>query len=166
MTDPCKTPLYAVQEAANARFVPFAGFQMAVQFSGVVAEHTAVRERVGLFDVSHMGEVVVEGPAARDAMQYLVTNNLAKLTPGRAQYTVMCVPDGGIVDDLGPDRRQPVDVGVIHPDPLEGTLHRVIDPVDLQRSGLDHLGPRLEGRPGLAARQHQQTQYDKHGRNR
>ena len=100
MPEPKQTPLYEVQAAAGARFVPFAGFAMPVQFAGVIAEHLAVRERVGLFDVSHMGEIRIEGPQAADAVQYVVTNNVGQLGPGGARYTVMCAEDGGIVDDL------------------------------------------------------------------
>ena len=95
-----RTPLYDVQKERGARFVPFAGWEMPVQFGGVIQEHMAVRERVGLFDVSHMGEFVVEGPGAFEGLQYAVTNGLNKLVPGRAKYTVMCTAEGGIVDDL------------------------------------------------------------------
>lgn len=73
---------------------------MPVQFTSLMAEHHAVRQRVGLFDVSHMGEVVVQGPGAFDALQWIVTNDLAKLRDGTALYTVMCVESGGVVDDL------------------------------------------------------------------
>ncbi|HET6346385.1 MAG TPA: glycine cleavage system aminomethyltransferase GcvT, partial [Myxococcota bacterium] len=100
MSEMRRTPLYAVQHARGGRFVPFAGWEMPVQFTGLVAEHQAVRERVGLFDVSHMGELIVEGPEALTALQYVVTNDVSKLTDGKALYTVMCVEDGGIVDDL------------------------------------------------------------------
>lgn len=89
-----------MQAALGARFVPFAGYEMPVQFAGLMAEHQAVRTAAGVFDVSHMGEVIVEGPEALAAMQWLVTNDVAKLTDGRALYTVMCVASGGIVDDL------------------------------------------------------------------
>ena len=95
-----RTPLFDVQKARGGRFVPFAGWEMPVQFSGLVAEHRAVREHAGLFDVSHMGEVRVEGPEALEALQFIVTNDLSKLVDGKAMYTVMCVEDGGIVDDL------------------------------------------------------------------
>ncbi len=95
-----RTPFYSIQEARGARFVPFAGFELPVQYAGVVAEHQAVRSAAGLFDVSHMGEVVIEGPEAESAVQWLVTNDVAKLSDGKALYTVMCREDGGIVDDL------------------------------------------------------------------
>lgn len=80
--------------------VPFAGFDMPVQYSGILDEHHAVREKAGLFDVSHMGEVYVTGPAAFDFVQHLVSNDVSKLVDGKALYTVMCREDGGIVDDL------------------------------------------------------------------
>lgn len=95
-----RTGLYDIQKELGGRFVDFAGWDMPVQFSGVLDEHATVRERVGLFDVSHMGEVRITGPQAVAFTDYLVTQNVAKLTPGQAVYTVMCLPTGGIVDDL------------------------------------------------------------------
>ena len=80
--------------------VPFAGYSMPLHYGSIRGEHLAVRERAGLFDVSHMGEVNVTGSGALDFLQDLVTNDVSKLAPGRALYTVMCRPDGGIVDDL------------------------------------------------------------------
>jgi aminomethyltransferase len=100
MADLRRTALHAIQVERGARMVPFVGWELPVQYAGLVAEHRAVRERVGLFDVSHMGEVLVEGEGALDAVQWIVTNNVAKLVDGRALYTVMCLQDGGIVDDL------------------------------------------------------------------
>ena len=95
-----QTPLHKVHVALGARMTGFAGFDMPVQYSGIVDEHMAVREAAGLFDVSHMGEVFVRGPQAFAFVQHLVTNDVAKLYDGRALYTVMCRPDGGVVDDL------------------------------------------------------------------
>jgi len=100
MSETRRTPLYRVQAERGGRFVPFAGWEMPVQFTGLLAEHQAVRERVGLFDVSHMGEVVIEGQEALAAVQHLVTNDVSRLEDGTALYTVMCVESGGIVDDL------------------------------------------------------------------
>ncbi|MEE8410337.1 MAG: glycine cleavage system aminomethyltransferase GcvT [Myxococcota bacterium] len=100
MAEPRKTALHAIQVERGARMVTFVGWELPVQYEGVVAEHTAVRERVGLFDVSHMGEVLIEGPQALDAVQWIITNNAAKLVDGKALYTVMCLENGGIVDDL------------------------------------------------------------------
>ena len=80
--------------------VPFAGFEMPVQYSGIIDEHHAVRSHAGLFDVSHMGEVMVTGDKAFEFVQNLVSNDVSTLYDGKALYTVMCKPDGGIVDDL------------------------------------------------------------------
>ena len=95
-----RTPLYTSHTALNARMMPFGGYDMPVQYNSIVAEHHAVREAAGLFDVSHMGEFFVEGPEAFDFLQYLVSNDLSKLYDGKALYTVMCNESGGIVDDL------------------------------------------------------------------
>ena len=96
-----RTPLHAEHVKLGAKLVPFAGYEMPVQYpSGVAAEHQAVRERAGLFDVSHMGEFLVAGEDAVDFVNYVVTNDVSKVEPGQAQYTVMCQEDGGIVDDL------------------------------------------------------------------
>lgn len=95
-----RTPLYDRHVALGARMVPFAGFEMPLQYTGIVNEHLAVRSAAGLFDVSHMGEVLVHGRQALAFVQYLVTNDAATLTDGRAMYTVMCRDDGGILDDL------------------------------------------------------------------
>ena len=95
-----ETPLGAEHEALGARLVPFAGWRMPVQYAGIKKEHQAVRERAGLFDVSHMGEIVVEGPKALAAVDRLVSNDVSKLAVGRALYTVCCNADGFILDDL------------------------------------------------------------------
>ncbi len=99
--DACKrTPFYDNHIAEGARIVPFVGWAMPVQYSGIMAEHKAVRESVGLFDVSHMGEFLVEGPGAEAFLQRMTTNDVAALDVGQAQYTVALLPEGGIVDDL------------------------------------------------------------------
>jgi aminomethyltransferase len=95
-----RTPLYAAHLECGAKMVPFGGWEMPVQYSGILAEHTAVRERVGLFDISHMGEFLVAGPNAERALNGLLTNDVSKLVVGRAQYTLMCNEGGGVVDDL------------------------------------------------------------------
>jgi len=94
-----RTPLYEVYKD-EAKLVPFAGWEMPVQFAGIKAEHEAVRTRAGLFDVSHMGEVEISGPDALALVQKLTTNDASKLQVGQAQYSLMCYPDGGTVDDL------------------------------------------------------------------
>jgi aminomethyltransferase len=95
-----RTPLYERHVSLGARMVPFAGWEMPVQYEGVIPEHRAVREDCGVFDVSHMGEIEVEGPHARDLLQSLLSNDLDKLEIGDAQYTLLTNEQGGIVDDL------------------------------------------------------------------
>lgn len=95
------TPLHDRHVQLNAKLVPFGGFAMPVQYpSGITAEHKAVREAAGLFDVSHMGEFAVGGPGAEDFVSYVTTNDPASLAIGQAQYSAMCFESGGIVDDL------------------------------------------------------------------
>ncbi|MBI2517904.1 MAG: glycine cleavage system aminomethyltransferase GcvT [Opitutae bacterium] len=94
------TPLNAFHRQHGGRMVDFAGWDMPVQYKSILDEHKAVRQRVGLFDVSHMGEADVQGPEALKFLQHLVTNDCSKLFPGRILYTVMCYPHGGVVDDL------------------------------------------------------------------
>src|SRR5206468_8065810 len=95
-----QTPLHDRHVALGARMVPFAGWEMPVQYEGVIQEHRAVRTDAGVFDVSHMGEIDVEGPHAHDLLQSLLSNDLDKLDPGEAQYTLLTNENGGIVDDL------------------------------------------------------------------
>ncbi len=95
-----RTPLYAVHKGLGARLIPFGGFEMPVEYSGIVKEHTAVRTTAGLFDVSHMGEFEVRGPEALDLIQHVSTNDASKLVDGQAQYSAMAYPTGTIVDDL------------------------------------------------------------------
>src|SRR3989440_150793 len=95
-----RTPLYEIHVALGAKMVPFAGFEMPVQYpTGITAEHKAVREKAGLFDVSHMGEFIVRGPQAVDFVNYVTTNDVAALNPGQAQYSTILREDGTIVDD-------------------------------------------------------------------
>lgn len=94
------TPFLSRHQAAGARIVDFAGWSMPVQYAGLVEEHLTVRRAAGLFDVSHMGEIEVRGPDALAYLQNLVTNDVAKCEVGQAQYNAMCLPTGGIVDDL------------------------------------------------------------------
>ena len=95
-----RTPLYDRHVALGARLVPFAGWEMPVQYEGVIAEHMAVRTDAGVFDVSHMGELEVEGPTARELLQATLSNDIDRLEPGDAQYTLVPTESGGIVDDL------------------------------------------------------------------
>jgi aminomethyltransferase len=100
MTDLKKTPLHEVHRALGARMVPFAGFELPVSYSGIIEEHKAVRERVGIFDVSHMGEFVVSGTRAFEYLDHTVTNTCSKLAADGVLYTVLCRDDGTAVDDL------------------------------------------------------------------
>lgn len=97
-----KSPLHEAHVARNAKMADFGGWDMPIEFpgGGVKAEHTATREAVGLFDVSHMGKVRVSGPGAADFVNSCFTNDLKRIEPGKAQYTMCCAPDGGVIDDL------------------------------------------------------------------
>ena len=96
-----RKPFYTIRtKALGAKLIPFAGFDMPVRYSGDKEEHMAVRERAGLFDVSHMGEFFIQGPKALDLIQKISSNDASKLVPGKAQYACMPNLDGGIVDDL------------------------------------------------------------------
>lgn len=94
------TKFNQVHKKLGAKMVEFAGFEMPIQYTSIIAEHKAVRNSVGVFDVSHMGEVFVTGKEAEKFVQYITINDASKLFPGRVQYSAMCYPDGGIVDDL------------------------------------------------------------------
>jgi aminomethyltransferase len=95
-----RTPLFERHVALGARVVPFAGFEMPVQYSGIVDEHTAVRTAAGLFDISHMGEVEVKGRDAVAFLQHIATQDVATIDEGQSNYSLLCQPDGGIVDDI------------------------------------------------------------------
>jgi len=95
-----RTAFYDIHRSLGAKIVEFGGFEMPVQYTGILEEHKRVRESVGLFDVSHMGEVEVRGKGALAFIQHITTNDASKLSAGRVQYSAMCYPDGGIVDDL------------------------------------------------------------------
>jgi aminomethyltransferase len=102
-----RTPIFDRHVELGARLVPFAGWEMPVQYEGVIPEHLAVRRDCGVFDVSHMGELEVEGPAARALLQSLLSNDLDRIEPGKAQYTLLTNEDGGVVDDLIVYERDP-----------------------------------------------------------
>ncbi len=95
-----KTPLYQVHKSLNAKFTEFGGWEMPIQYSSIVTEHLAVRSIVGLFDLSHMGEIEVSGQGANELVQKLSTNDVSRLSDGRVLYTLFCNEIGGIVDDL------------------------------------------------------------------
>jgi aminomethyltransferase len=100
MNPPKRIVLFAEHRRLGARMIDFAGFEMPVQYSGIIAEHMAVRTGAGLFDLSHMGEFEVAGPHALELLERTLTNSAARLREGRAQYTLLCRPDGGTIDDL------------------------------------------------------------------
>ncbi len=95
-----RTPFYASHVEAGAKLVPFAGWEMPVQYAGIREEHLAVRTGCGVFDVSHMGEIETEGPQALELLQRLLSNDVSKLEIGGAQYSCLCREDGGVIDDL------------------------------------------------------------------
>ena len=96
-----KTPLYDVHIAEGGKIVPFAGYLLPVQYAGgVIKEHMAVRQAAGLFDVSHMGEILFTGPTALDTLNHLLTNDFTDMPAGRVRYSVMCNEKGGVIDDL------------------------------------------------------------------
>src|SRR3990170_4547585 len=95
-----RTVLYEAHKALNAQFVEFAGWEMPLSYSGVLEEHKAVRTAAGLFDVSHMGRIQVDGQGGKGFLQHLSTADVAALRPGQACYTFFCNNEGGIIDDL------------------------------------------------------------------
>jgi aminomethyltransferase len=95
-----RTPLYSLHLELSARMVPFSGWEMPVQYSGLTKEHQAVRQHSGMFDISHMGKFVLSGQNLIEQLQYLVPSDLSGLQPGEAQYTVLLNPNAGIIDDL------------------------------------------------------------------
>jgi len=95
-----RTPLFAAHQELGGRLIEFGGWEMPVQYTSIVDEHLAVRRAAGLFDISHMGEISVEGPQASAFLNRVLTNDLRKVAPGQGQYTLMCNERGGAVDDL------------------------------------------------------------------
>ena len=95
-----KTGLYNIHASLGAKMVEFAGYLMPIQYTSIIEEHKKVRESVGVFDVSHMGEIEVRGPKALEFINYITVNDASKLEIDQAQYTAMCYQNGGIVDDL------------------------------------------------------------------
>src|SRR5688572_13551230 len=95
-----QTPLYPIHQRLGARLIDFGGWDMPVQYTAISEEHNAVRTAAGIFDISHMGEFLVSGPASLEFLNHALTNDVRKLEPGRGQYTIMCNEKGGVVDDL------------------------------------------------------------------
>src|SRR3954452_22244256 len=102
-----RTPLFARHQAAGAKLVPFAGWEMPVQYTSVKDEHLAVRSEAGVFDVSHMGQIETSGPQATELLQRLVSNDVETVPVGGAQYALLCREDGGVLDDLFSYRLEP-----------------------------------------------------------
>src|SRR5437867_10614544 len=102
-----RTPLYAAHQRLGARLIEFGGWEMPVQYSSIVDEHLAVRKAAGLFDISHMGELRFTGAGALDFLNRTLTNDLRKLEVGLGQYTLLCNPHGGVIDDLYAYRTRP-----------------------------------------------------------
>ena len=95
-----KTPLYEKHIELNAKLVDFAGYMMPIQYDSITKEHFAVRESAGIFDVSHMGEIIISGKGSQEFLEYITVNDITNLEPWQVQYSAMCFEDGGIVDDL------------------------------------------------------------------
>src|SRR5262245_53697467 len=95
-----RTPLYNAHQKLGAKLIEFGGWEMPVQYTSIMEEHLAVRKAAGIFDISHMGEVTVSGAAAGGFLNYVLTNDIRKLTPGHGQYTLLCNERGGTIDDL------------------------------------------------------------------
>ncbi|HEY5053386.1 MAG TPA: glycine cleavage system protein T, partial [Solirubrobacterales bacterium] len=100
MSDLRRTPFYELHVELGAKLVPFAGWEMPVTYEGILEEHSAVRTHAGMFDVSHMGEVEVEGPGALAFLQRMLSNDVAAIALGGAQYSCLCNEEGGVLDDL------------------------------------------------------------------
>src|SRR4051795_12562269 len=95
-----RTPLFEIHQKLGGRLVEFGGWEMPVQYTSIMDEHQVVRKAAGLFDISHMGEVMVSGPGAEAFLNGTLTNDIRKLTVGLGQYTLMCHDQGGVIDDL------------------------------------------------------------------
>jgi aminomethyltransferase len=145
------TSLYERHVALGARMVPFAGWEMPVQYEGVIAEHNAVRSAAGIFDVSHMGEIETTGPAALELLQRLLSNDVSKLAVGGAQYGVLCREDGGVLDDcftyrLGPERYLTVTNAANHEQDLGWFIaHRDTLDVEIKGCAADYAMLAVQG---------------------
>src|SRR6185369_5906620 len=95
-----RTPLFAAHQKLGGKLIEFGGWEMPVQYTSITDEHLAVRTAGGIFDISHMGEVLVEGSAAETFLNLVLTNDIRKLIEGQGQYTLMCNERGGVIDDL------------------------------------------------------------------
>ncbi len=144
-----RTPLFALHQALGARFVPFSGWEMPVQYQGVVAEHRAVRERVGVFDISHMGKFTLWGPGLGSHLSRLVPSDLSTVPVGSGRYTVLLNLLGGILDDV-----------IFYRHPPEGELEHwsVIVNAATRQKDWDWLHLHLQGIPGVTLQDHSDAQ--------
>ncbi len=150
ITDLKRTPLEASHEALGARMVPFAGWNMPVQYNSIIDEHTAVRTGCGIFDISHMGQFSVTGAGAEAWLNGLLTNDISKLKPGEGQYTLMLNEDGGVIDDLIAYRTGPDDYFlVVNASMIEEDFAwmsgRLADGVDLRDESGEWAGLAVQG---------------------
>ncbi|MCJ2541779.1 glycine cleavage system aminomethyltransferase GcvT [Thermostichus vulcanus] len=143
-----RTPLFALHRALGARFVPFSGWEMPVQYQGVVAEHRAVREKVGVFDISHMGKFTLWGPELGSQLNRLLPTDLRPLPAGSGRYTVLLNPQGGIVDDV---------IFYQHPPQVEREHWSVIVNAATRQKDWDWLHQHLSGIPGVNLQDHSDT---------
>ncbi|MEN9229823.1 MAG: glycine cleavage system aminomethyltransferase GcvT [Thermostichus sp. DG02_5_bins_236] len=144
-----RTPLFALHQALGARFVPFSGWEMPVQYQGVVAEHRAVREKVGMFDISHMGKFTLWGSELGSHLNRLVPTDLRPLPVGSSRYSVLLNPQGGILDDL---------IFYRHPPQAEGEHWSVIVNAATRQKDWDWLYRHLQGIPGVRLQDDSDTQ--------
>jgi len=131
-----KTPLNAAHRALGARMVEFGGWEMPVQYKGIIEEHNAVRQRVGIFDTCHMGEFVVQGTGTLPLLQYSTSNDVSKLDLGQAQYSFMTNPEGGVEDDCLVYRFPDHHYVVVNAAPLESDFQRLSRLADEQKIGV------------------------------
>ena len=113
MTELKQTPLYSRHESLQAKIADFGGWAMPIEYSGVVAEHEAVRTAAGIFDVSHMGKLVISGSGALDAVNAIVVNDINRISDGQAQYSMLCNAEGGVMDDLIVYRVSPDEIRIV-----------------------------------------------------
>lgn len=113
MTELKRTPLFSRHEALGAKIADFGGWAMPIEYQGVVAEHTAVREQVGIFDVSHMGKLRITGEGALEAVNAIVANDINRLVDGQAQYSLLCNDEGGVIDDLIVYRKSATEIRIV-----------------------------------------------------
>jgi len=150
MSDLKHSPLESAHVALGAKLVPFAGWCMPVQYTSIIDEHQAVRTKVGVFDISHMGQFIVSGPGAEAWLNEIFTNNISKLAPGQGQYTLMLNQDGGVIDDLIVYRTGETEYFlVVNASKIDEDYHwmeaRLEDGVELQDASIMFTGLAVQG---------------------